>query len=72
MRYKNQIFIKILILYNLYLYLLYNLILNAYRKVVKISNNRKFYIIYLIFCIEQVIKMTKIEKSVCIISQPTK
>lgn len=62
MKYNNQTFIKILIIYNLYLCLLHNSILSVYKKVIKMSKNKRFYLIYLIFYTKQAIKISENKK----------
>lgn len=51
-RCEDQTFTKIFVIYNLYLYLLHKLMLSTYKRVVKVSEDIRFYLTYLVFCIE--------------------
>lgn len=59
MKHKNQIPIGILVVFNLYLCLPHNLILNAHEKIISMSEGRKFYLTYLVFYTKQTIKVQK-------------
>lgn len=63
MRREDQIFTNILIVYNLYLYLPHNLMLSVYERVIRVLRSRRFHLTYLIFRIDQVIKVPEDKRS---------
>lgn len=51
-RCEDQTFTKIFVVYNSYLYLPYKLMLSTYKRAVKVSEDIRFYLTYLVFCIK--------------------